>query len=136
MSKVFVDTNIILDLLAKREPFYKEAAELFSKADNGELELYTSAVSFANTYYILENYSSTQKAKETLRKFKVLIQIISVDDKIIELALNDKGFKDFEDAVQFYAAQSVKVEAILTRNKKDFKSSSIPVFTAKEYLAR
>jgi predicted nucleic acid-binding protein len=65
----------------------------------------------------------------------VLVEIVNLDDKIIELALSNDEFSDFEDGLQYYSALENNVDIILTRNKKDFKNSKIPVLTAKEYLA-
>ena len=133
MENVFADTNIVIDLLQKRDEFYKEAQELFTLADRKKVKLYISALTFANTYYILSRFYSSDEAKKILSKFKVLVEVLPTTDKIIELALAS-DFKDFEDAIQFYTALESSLEAIITRNKKDFKNNLIPVFIAKEYL--
>tara|TARA_Y100000588_G_C13932896_1_gene786579 strand:+ start:64 stop:474 length:411 start_codon:yes stop_codon:yes gene_type:complete len=135
MSRILVDTNIVIDLLAQRKEFYDEAAKLFSLSDKKEISLTISSLTFANTNYILSKQKSTKEAREILRKFKVLVEIINLDNKIIELALSDDQFIDFEDGLQYYSALENNVDIILTRNKKDFKNSKIPVLTAKEYLA-
>ena len=135
MKRVLVDTNIVIDLLATRDDYYDEAAELFSLADKKELILAISSLTFANTNYVLSKQRSAKEAREILRKFKVLVEIINLDDKIIELALSDEEFLDLEDGLQYYSALNNGIDAILTRNKKDFKNSKIPVLTAKEYLA-
>ncbi|WP_029037600.1 type II toxin-antitoxin system VapC family toxin [Salinimicrobium xinjiangense] len=136
MSRLLIDTNIVIDLLAKRDEFYDEAAELFSRADKKELELTISSLTFANTNYILTKLKSSKEAREILRKFKVLVELLSLDDKIMELALSDDNFPDFEDGLQYYSAIENQIDIIITRNKKDFKNSKIPVLTAKEFLAR
>lgn len=136
MSRILIDTNIVIDLLAKRETFYNEAADLFSRADKKELKLTISSLTFANTNYILTKLKSTKEAREILRKFKVLVELLSLDDKITELALSDENFPDFEDGLQYYSAIENEIDVIITRNKKDFKNSKIPVLTAKEFLAR
>lgn len=130
-----MDTNIVIDLLAKRMEFYNEAAELFSRSDKNELNLAISSLTFANANYILSKIKSAKEAREILRKFKVLVEILSLDDKITELALSDDNFPDFEDGLQYYSAMENQLEVIITRNKKDFKNSKIPVLTAKEFLA-
>lgn len=135
MRSVLVDTNIVIDLLAKREDFYEEAAELFSLSDRNEINLSISSLTFANTNYVLSKQKSPKEARQILRKFKVLVDILDLDNKIIELALSDNEFPDFEDGLQYYSALENGVEIILTRNKKDFKNSKIPVLTAKEFLA-
>ena len=135
MNRLLIDTNIVIDLLSKREQFYEEAATLFSRADKNEIELAISSLTFANTNYILSKLKSSQEAKNILRKFKVLVKILALDDKIIELALSDNIFSDFEDGLQYYSAIENQIDVIITRNKKDFRNSKIPVLTAKEYLA-
>ena len=136
MKRILIDTNIVIDLLAKRKEFYVEAAELFSQADRKELTLMISSLTFTNTNYILSKQKSPKEAREVLRKFKVLVKILNLDDKIVELALSDHKFPDFEDGLQYYLALENNVNIILSRNKKDFKNSKIPVLTAKEYLAK
>jgi len=89
MSKILIDTNIVIDLLAKREPFYKSAAQLFSLADKQKLELSISSLTFANTNYVLSRLKSTQEAREILRRFRVLIKVLQLNDKLIDLALNE-----------------------------------------------
>ncbi|UCS91948.1 PIN domain-containing protein [Echinicola marina] len=135
MKSLLIDTNIIIDLLAKRDEFYSEAAQLFSLADKKEIKLKISSLSFANTNYILTRLKSAKEAREILRKFKVLVDILNLDDRIIELAISDEKFPDFEDGLQYYSAIENPVDIIITRNKKDFKKSKLPVLTAKEFLA-
>ncbi|PCE63885.1 type II toxin-antitoxin system VapC family toxin [Sediminicola luteus] len=135
MSRLLIDTNIVIDLLSKRDKFYDEAADLFSRADKKELRLTISSLSFANTNYILSKLKSPKEAREILRKFKVLVELLSLDDKITDLALSDERFPDFEDGLQYYSALENGIDIIITRNKKDFKNSKIPVLSAKEFLA-
>ena len=136
MTKILIDTNIVIDLLSKRKDFYDDAATLFSQADKKQLNLTISALTFANTNYILTKLKSAKEAREILRKFKVLVELLSLDDKITELALSDETFPDFEDGLQYYSAIENDIDVIITRNKKDFKNSKLPVLTAKEFLAR
>ncbi|MBT8220661.1 MAG: PIN domain-containing protein [Bacteroidia bacterium] len=135
MDNLLVDTNVVLDLLAKREEFYQEAQALFTLSDQGLVKLYVSSLSFANTHYILSQQLKVDNARKILRKFKVLVEMVALHDKLIELSL-DSDFKDFEDAIQYYSALESQVDIIITRNKKDFKLSQLPVLTAKEYIAR
>ena len=136
MSRLLIDTNIVIDLLANRKDFYTEAATLFSLADKNLLTLTVSSLTFGNTNYILSKLKSEKEARIILRKFKVLVETLSLDDKITELALSDDKFPDFEDGLQYYSAIENRIDLIITRNKKDFKNSKIPVMTAKEYLAK
>lgn len=133
MDRVLVDTNIVIDLLAKRLDFFLEAQELFTLADKKELKLYVSSLTFANTYYILAQKMKLNDARKILRKFKVLVDVLPMDAKIIDLSL-ESDFKDFENAIQYHTALENEITIILTRNLKDFKTSKIPVLTAKDYL--
>lgn len=135
MENIFVDTNIVIDLLAKREPFYKEAQDLFTLGDKNEVNLFISSLTFANTYYSIVRHHKEVDAKKYLSKFKVLVTILSLDAKAIELALAS-DFKDFEDGLQYFTAMDNEADVIITRNKKDFTNAKIPVMTAEEYLSR
>lgn len=134
MKKVFIDTNIVLDLLGRRAPFYEYASKLFSLADRGKVKLYVSSFTIANANYVLSKLRSPKEARVILIKFKILVVVLELNDKIIELSLNDDAFKDFEDGLQYYTALENEVDILITRNLKDFKSSKIPVMTASQYL--
>jgi len=134
MSKeVFIDTDIILDLLCKREPFYPYAAEVFTLGDKGVLNLVTTPLVFANVFYILRKLLGIEKAKELLRKLRIMIGIIEMDDKIVDLALNS-SFSDFEDGIQYFTAREHGIHYLLTRNIKDYKGIDLIVQTPEEYL--
>ena len=135
MEKIFVDTNVDIDLLAKREPFYKEAQDLFTLSDKKEIQLFISSLTFANAYYSIVRHHKEVDAKKYLSKFKVLVNILSLEDKAIELSLAS-DFKDFEDGLQYFVAMDNESDVIITRNKKDFVNSNIPVMTAGEYLSK
>ena len=134
MSRLLVDTNVVLDLLAKREPFYDSAAKLFSLADKKKIALSISSLTFATTSYVLTKLKTADKSREILRRFRVLVKVLSLDEKVIDLALNDLNFKDFEDGLQYYSALENGQEMIITRDLSDFKGSRIPVMTPEEYL--
>jgi predicted nucleic acid-binding protein len=133
MDKILVDTNIVIDLLSMRHDFYDQAGKLFTLADNKKVQLSISSLTFANTYYLLSKELGPKKTKEVLRKFKLLVNVLPVDDKIIDLSLNS-DFKDFEDAIQYFSAVENKQEIIITRNLKDFRHSKLPVMSAGDYL--
>lgn len=135
MERLYLDTNIILDLLQKREEFYREAQELFTLSDKKKIKLYVSSLTIANTHYLLSRHYSSDDSRKILAKFKVLVEVLSFDDKIIDLALAS-DLKDFEDAIQFYTAIENNMDLIITRNKRDFRKQSLPILTAKEYLNR
>lgn len=136
MSKVLIDTNVVLDLLAKRKPYHIESLQLFSLADKREVDLVISALSIVNVHYILSERMKVKDSRSILGKFKVLVNSHDLNDKIIDLALNDNNFKDFEDAIQYYTALESQCDLIVTRNLRDFKESVIPVLSPKEYLTK
>src|SRR5438105_4069180 len=103
MDKLFVDTDIVIDLLSERHPHYTPAAELFSLADKKEIIAYVSALTFANANYILSSRYSAGEVRKKLFMFNSLVKITPIDDKITELALSS-DFKDFEDAMQYFSA--------------------------------
>jgi predicted nucleic acid-binding protein len=133
LEKLFVDTDVVLDLLSARQPHYKFAAELFSLADIESVRLYVSSLTFANVHYVLSKQLSATESRKLLLRFKTLVTVLPVNDKIIELALSS-SFADFEDAIQFYAAIENNISILLTRNLKDFKKATIPVMTPQQYL--
>ena len=133
MNKVFVDSDVILDLLAHRVPHFHFAALLFTFADMGKLELYTSPTVFCNVFYILRKELGIDKAKSALRKLRLIIKIIDSTEKTIDYALNS-DFSDFEDAIQCYTAQNHQIPIIVTRNVKDYKSAEIIVQNPESFL--
>lgn len=133
MDQVFVDCDIILDLLARREPFHHDAIRLFSAADRQELILAVSSLSFTTIHYLLSRQYSRSESRKKLIQFKTLVQVLPVNEKIIDLSLSS-DFNDFEDGVQYFTAIEHHFNVLLTRNLKDYKPSRIPVMTAGEYL--
>ena len=133
MIKLFVDSDIVLDVLAKREPHYIHAAKLFTLIDQQKVTAFTSPLVFANLHYLLKKLKSNQSALQNLRKLKTLINVLPVDEKVIDQALNSE-FNDFEDAVQYFTAVNNGIGLIITRNKSDYKKSRITISTAEEFL--
>ena len=132
-TRIFLDTNVMLDLLGERIPYYDSIAKIATLADRGSISLVVSALSYATVYYLLSKYESLKAAKEKLRKFKVISEVSALDELTIEKGLN-ADFSDFEDSLQYYCAVKSDCAIILTRNQKDFAGSEIPVMSADEYL--
>ncbi len=129
MRAFFLDTNILLDFLADRKPFSDDAEILFENARQQKVELYVSAISFNNLYYIINKLSGHKKALKLLGSLSEMVNIIPLDDSIIRTALKS-SFKDFEDAIQYHSAMLLpNIEAIITRNSKDFKNSEMAVIS-------
>lgn len=132
-DKLFLDTNIVIDLLGERPPFYKPAAKIATQADKGKIEIIVSALTYSTVYYLLSRFESVEVAKEKIRKFKVIAETSDFTDKVIDKGLVSK-FSDFEDSIQYYCAVKNGCNLIITKNVKDFKESEIPILSNGEYL--
>lgn len=133
MLEVFVDTDVTLDLLSQRQPFYIHSAKLFSAAERGEIKISISSLSFSNLNYILSKQYSATHSIDILRKLKSIVNVLSVTEREIALALVS-DFKDFEDAIQYFSAIENGIRIIITRNLADYQTSSIPVMTAEQFF--
>jgi predicted nucleic acid-binding protein len=134
MKHIFLDTNVLIDFLADRKPFSLEAAKLFNYSFKKKVTIYVAAVSYNNIYYILRQSCSHSETIKILNELHEWTESIDVSKEVIKKALKS-DFKDFEDAIQYYSAKSInKIECIVTRDTKDFKTSSISIMTAKEAL--
>ena len=134
MSKVlFVDSDVILDVLEKRERFYEYSAQILSLGDEKKVKLVTTSLAFANIYYLLRKHLGIEKAKESLRKPRIIVGVISVNAKEVDLALNSE-LSDFEDALQYFTALDGKMEFIITRNVRDYKNPKLIVQTPQQYI--
>ena len=132
MMKVFLDTNIVIDLLDKREPFYIDSVELFTLAYKKEITLFVSPMTYATASYLLRKHGK-EGMRKLLGNFRQLSQITTADEKVVDAALAS-SFEDYEDALQYYSALTRNVDVIVTRNKKDFTSANIPILLPKELL--
>jgi len=132
-ARLFLDTNVMLDLLGKREPFFDSIAKVATLADKGELDLIASSLSYSTVNYLLTRFENSKVAIEKLRKFKVISEVSTVDESVVEKGLNS-NFSDFEDSLQYYSALKAKCNIIITRNAKDFKEADLPIMSAEEYL--
>jgi predicted nucleic acid-binding protein len=134
-QKIFIDSDIILDLLARRELFYDDAAKLFILAYNKKIELYTTAVVLANVFYILRKIKGNEETKRQLKNLRLLVRVMPINENIVDIVLNSK-FSDFEDGLQYYTARENSIFAIITRNIKDYKEKDIGITiqTSSEYI--
>jgi hypothetical protein len=132
MKKVFLDTNIIVDLIADRRPFSKYAIEIFNKAEEKKIEIFTSSHSIATTHYLLKKYLDEKPLRKVLYNLLDYLTVVPVDIDVLKKGLRSKH-KDFEDAIQILCASSIaKIDCIVTRNTKDFKDCEILVMTPDE----
>lgn len=129
--KILLDTNIVLDLLLDRMPFSDSAADLFSKVEDGTVIGYLCGNTVTTLYYLVSRTVGAPKAHEEIKKLLTLFEVAPVNRNVLESALL-ADFNDFEDAVIHEAACHVGVDAIVTRNQKDFKKSRIPIYSSEE----
>ena len=135
MKRVFLDTNVVLDILLEREAWMDDALLVLSLADRGEIEVYCSALSVATASYLMERAKMPHDVM--IDKLDVLCRICGLtrlDGSVVQQALH-ASFDDFEDALQYFSARTVHADVILTRNGKDFEASEIPIQTATEFLS-
>jgi predicted nucleic acid-binding protein len=133
MKKLFIDTNVLIDFLEKREPFFDDIALISSLAEENKFKLVVSSISFVNTFYVLRKKNENKRVLESLKRFRVICEISSIDEQVIDKSLFSQ-FPDFEDAVQYYSALHAKCNIIVTRNEKDFKNSKIPIMSPNKFL--
>ena len=136
MKKVFLDTNIIVDLIADRKPFSKYSIEIFKKAEEKKIKLFTSSHSIATTHYLLKKYLEEKILRDVLYNLLDYVTVIAVDTDVLKKGLRSKH-KDFEDSIQILCASTIeKIDCIVTRNTKDFRDSEILVLTPDELCLR
>lgn len=136
MNKVLIDSEVIMDVLLKREPWVKHSSEILSRCDKKEINGYTTAVIISNVHYLSSKTASKYDVGILLNKLLMIMDIIPISKTSILQALNSP-FKDFEDAMQNYAAtHNGTITTIITRNVKDYKHSLLKVMTPKDYLIK
>ena len=132
--RILVDTNVLLDVLAKREPYYEDSATIWSLAEVGQIEAYVSAISFNNVFYIVRKLEGVEKAFEAMKILRDLFMPVAPDAQIINQAIDAK-MKDFEDAIQYVSAIRAQVDFLVTRNPDDFPHEPIVICSPAEFLA-
>lgn len=133
MNKVFVDTNVLIDILIRRDPFYIYSANVLNLGVLGEVSLYATALSFVNCLYVCRKDIGYDSALEKVRKLRRIINISPLSETEFDKAINSDT-RDVEDAIQYYSALSSGCEVIITRNKKHFPKGAIEILTPQEFL--
>lgn len=133
--RLLIDTNILLDVLQKREPYVHDSALIWKLCETKRTEGCISALSIANIVYIMRKKLNADRTERTLNLLQLIFRV--EDLKAVDL-INAAAMKwdDFEDAVQDVLARRIHANCIVTRNVQDFKKSRLPVFTPAEYLKK
>jgi predicted nucleic acid-binding protein len=134
--KFFLDTNVLLDVLAKREPFYAASAEVWSLAESGTIQGCISAISFNNIYYVVRKTAGKHNADKALRILRDIFVPVAPDSLILNQAI-DSTMNDFEDAIQFHSAIRAGADCLITRDPGHFKevATDMAISTPDEFLA-
>lgn len=132
--KILIDTNIMLDLLTVREPFFRFAKAIFELCDQKKIEGYIAAHSFTKAYYILRKHKPDAERRTVLLKLCEIVSVAGVDESKITGALKRDGFSDFEDCVQDECAAACGADFIITKNVGDFERSRVKAVTPEEFL--
>lgn len=132
-DRIFLDSDILIDVILLRPPHHVASSQVLNLIEQSELVFCTTVHTLLNVHYIVKKHIGKDYANKSIRLLLEKIQIITEDEKLVKQALNS-AFIDFEDAVQYYAAERINADAIITRNIKDYKLSKIPVYTAEQFL--
>jgi predicted nucleic acid-binding protein len=134
MKRVLIDTDVILDFFFDRKPFSDDAAKVLSLCESKEIQGFVTSVIISNIYFLLRQSSAHERVIEKLKQIITFIDVLVTDREVVVKALNS-NFRDFEDALQNYSAESDgQIDVIITRNSKDFKNSSLGIMTPGNYL--
>lgn len=134
MIRVLLDVNIVLDVLANREPFAEDAAAVLQLAEGGVIDGLLSAHTVTTLHYLLSRHLGKARAKKVLGDLLQLVGVVAVDENRIRHALA-MNWTDFEDAVQAACAETAAADYLVTRDKKGFKQSAVGVVTSAELIA-
>lgn len=134
MKNILIDTDVILDFFLDREPFSENAAKILSLCEKKKITGFVTPVIVSNVYYLLSQKGKQEKVIEKLKILFSLLEILIIDKNSIMVALNS-DFKDFEDALQNYAAVlNGEIDIIVTRNTKDYKKSELGIMNPEDFL--
>ncbi|OHB62153.1 MAG: hypothetical protein A2Y76_00750 [Planctomycetes bacterium RBG_13_60_9] len=131
---VFIDTNVLIDVLAKREPFYADSARVWTLAEEGRIKGFISVISFNNIYYVVRRQRTRQTANHMMVLLRDMFTPVSLDSQILDQAI-DSGFKDLEDAIQYFSAVRAEANCIISRDTSAFPQSDLPALTPVELLS-
>ncbi|MBL0293620.1 MAG: PIN domain-containing protein [Saprospiraceae bacterium] len=132
--KIFMDSDVVIDFFTDRDPHVNPASELFELNEQGIIKIFLSAVSINNIYYIVRRFLGHKKAIQVIESLTEMTEIIgTTKNEILQALKND--FSDYEDSIQYSSALTIqKLDAIITRNIKDYKNSKIAVMTPHSFI--
>ena len=131
---LLIDTNIIIDVAANREPFTEKSLNVIELCANSKVTGYLSSRSFCDIFYILRKDMSVELRKDFIKEIRKYLNTAIITDEIIDKALNNNDITDFEDAIQYACAESIGADYIVTRNIKDFGNGPVKAVTPEDLL--
>ena len=133
--RVLLDTDVLIDVSLRREPFYADSAALWTLVEDDQVEGLVSVISFTNVFYVVRKLSGQLKARRLLVTLRSIFKPVACDEQILAQAI-DSDLKDFEDAIQYFSALHARVDCLVTRNVKDYpRDGRCLVVTPREFLA-
>jgi predicted nucleic acid-binding protein len=134
MKKILIDSDVCLDAITGRAPFEIESSMILQYCEDNAIFGMVSAESFSNMFYVLRKLSSSDKAIRQLTNLRRIVEIGEITMTVIDQALHS-DWSDFEDAIQYFCALESGCDAIVTRNRYDFRFSEIPVYNPDEFIS-
>ena len=131
--RVLFDTDVVLDVILKRSPFFQVAQQLFDLHEEGRIEIFLAAITPINVFYLSRKHKGVATARQAISELLSSIKICPLNQAIL-MDAQESSFKDFEDAVQHASAAASGLDAVVTRNLKDFKQATLPVFSPPDFL--
>ena len=133
-NRILIDTNVLLDYLLTREPFYEEAKKVVLTCTEGDTKGCIAAHSISNMFYILRKDYNAKERREILTNLCIILDVEGIDKAKLLSGLQNEDFSDFEDCLQMECAKAYNAEYIVTRNIDDYKTSEVKAISPKEYL--
>lgn len=135
MEPILLDTDICLDSIAGRDPWNKDANRIFHAGTDGSVNLFISALTFSNLFYLLSKAHGPKKTVQKLSAMRDLVSVSTIDEEIVDLAFSS-GWSDFEDALQYFSALLTGCSILITRNLSDYKKANkIRVINSSTFVA-
>ncbi len=132
-EKLFLDTDVILDVVFKREPHFSDSQKVMSLVEKDYFPGYTSSLIIANCYYIISDNKDKKTALKTISKLRSVLNILPFTDKEIGKSLSS-SIRDFEDGIQYFICLNNNINNLITRNISDYKGVDINILTPKDFL--
>ena len=133
--RFLIDANVVLDVLQKREPYWKDSSVIWKLCETEQVEGYISTLTFANLMYVMRRELDPAQIRDVLDKLRLIFRFADFTAADMEKAA-EMGWDDFEDAIQAATAERIMADSIITRNLRDFRNSKVIAFTPSEYIAR